>query len=382
MYVLYYTFKTNYLLFERMIYKPMEQETEKFYKLASPIKIYCPVMDAQLHLGCELLDDMSEFTVYILYMIGSGYSVSEIKSIIELEDIVVYEELYYMSQIKLCELSEGRYKLTELGEKYYRILCLMDDINSSDTKAQINCFTGAIMDYDYQCIEENKCDNDVFKLKVKIVKELYQNKNPSNSKGYLIEKYNDIISDILSEEEMDKLYVTVSYERGSLYKIVYINRAKSIGIEDSDLKQDSCDIFLKHELIPFKLKYQNSCLDKYRTVLPTLKNLNLFESELVSEYSRDLLALEKEEKLLNSNSKLYYYDRLTGEILDKYFDVYVNNNYNIIIPKSENIKNFETEDKDKFLISKEINMPQYININFVCEESIYAYEKIKACYFI
>ena len=110
--------------------------------------------------------------------------------------------------------------------------------------------------------------------------------------------------------------------------------------------------------------------------------MNLFESELVSEYSRDLLALEKEEKLLNSNSKLYYYDRLTGEILDKYFDVDVNNNYNIIIPKSENIKNFETEDKDKFLISKEINMPQYININFVCEESIYAYEKIKACYFI
>ena len=360
----------------------MEQKTEKFYQLASPIKIYCPVMDAQLHLGCELLDDMSEFTVYILYMIGSGYSVSEIKSIIELEDIVIYEELYYMSQIKLCDSSEGQYKLTELGEKYYKILCIIENINSSDTRAQINCFTGAIMDYDYQCIDDNECDDDVFKLKVKIVKELYQNKNASNSKEYLIEKYDDIISDVLSEYEIDKLYVTVSYERGSSYKTVYINRTKSIGIEEDDLKKDTYDMFLKHELIPFKLKYKNTRLDKYRTVLPTLKNLNLFESTLVSDYSRDLLELEKEEKLWNNNSKLYYFDRLTGEVLDKYFDVDVKRSYSIIIPKGESIRNFESVDKDNFLINEEINMPGYININFECDESIYAYEKTKISYFI
>lgn len=360
----------------------MEQKTEKIYYLDNPIKVYCPVMNAQLKLGCELLDDMSEFTVYILYMIGNGYSISDIKNVIELGDIVIYEELSYMVQIKLCKLTEGQYLLTELGQKYYDILCLLDTVNSNNTKIQINCFTGMVMDYDDECIDEGKCIEDIYKLRVKIVKELFQNKNPSNSKEYLLQKFNYLISERLDVDQVNKLYVNVSYERGSLYKPINIDIIKSIGADQEDIEPGKYDMLLEHELIPFKLKFQNSKLDKYRYVLSTLNNLNMFESELLSEKALDLLNIEVQERSLNNNSELYYFDRLTGEIFKKFIDNDKNNSMSVIVPKKEHIKNLEIDNVLNVLEENEVKIPEYINVDFICEESIYSYEKTNLSYFI
>ena len=360
----------------------MEEKDKRFYNLSNPIKVYCPVMNAQLHLGCELLDDMSEFTRYILYMIGNNYSITEIKDIIELGDIVIYEELNYMVQIKLCVLCEEQYHLTELGEKYYEILCLLDKINSNETKVQINCFTGSVMDYDDECIDEDKCNEDIYKLRVKIVKELFQNKNPSNAKEYLISKFNHVISEILSEEEVDNLYVNVLYEHGSLYKSIYIDAVQSIEAKNEHIEPEKYDMLLEHELITFKLKFQDSRLEKYRNVLPTLKNLKIFESALLSKISLDLLEIETEEQLLNKNSEIFYFDSLTGEIFKDFIHTDKDNSISIITPQKENKRILKIQNIMDLVNNNQIEIPEHINIEFVSEESVYSYEKTNLSYFI
>lgn len=287
------------------------------YSIKKPLKAYCPVMDVTLTIGSELLDQMGEFTRYILYLIGQGYTIEDINEIIELGEFIIHEEVDYIDKIGLIQQSEYGYILTEIGQKYFNLLFVLDELNKQGIKAQLNCFNGYIYDSDWNTLTYKECDDNYLKLRVKIIKELYQNRNPANSKEYILNKFSNMIKANLKEDEIEKLYVSLSYERSDKYKEIFIKEASSIKENQSELEE--ADIIIVHNVIPFKIRAEFLELQEYRNVLSTLKNLKLFDFELISQKASNLLELEDEEKFINSinNQKIYYYDELTSEITEE-----------------------------------------------------------------
>lgn len=58
--------------------------------------IYCPVNKARVSLYSDMLDDMGQFTKFILWSIGKRYSLEQIDEVIELGEYIIREELFYI----------------------------------------------------------------------------------------------------------------------------------------------------------------------------------------------------------------------------------------------------------------------------------------------
>lgn len=359
----------------------MEEELEKEYLLETPIKIYCPIMKAKLTVSCELLDQMSEFTRYILYLIGEGYALYDIDEILELGEFIIREEIDYVTKIGLVENTTEGYKLSEVGESYFNILCVLEEINKNEIIADINCFNGMIMKPSETVYEEKDCEEDIFRLSVKIIKELYQNRNPANSREYILEKFDIMLNSNMSKEQIEKLYVTLIYEKGRSYKLMYINKARSI-MRTQEEKSDN-DMILVHEVIPFKFNIEILHLEKYRNILSTLKNLNLFEEGLISDKSIQLLKLKQEEELINFEQHKFYFDTLTKQLTNK-----IENSYNdrriSTIQSYEDYNEFSLGEGqiDELLQENDWYYKYGIQTEIMTGENLQYYEKINSLDFI
>lgn len=359
----------------------MEDELEKEYLLETPIKIYCPIMKAKLTVSCELLDQMSEFTRYILYLIGKGYEPYDINEILELGEFIIREEIDYITKIGLVVNTSEGYDLSEIGQSYFNILCVLEEINKDGISVDINCFNGIIMEPSQAVYDDKDCEEDIFKLRVKIIKELYQNRNPSNSREYILEKFNNIIYSNMSEEEVEKLYVTLSYERGSSYKLMYIDKVGSI-IRNQDEKIDY-DMILVHEVIPFKLNIRILELEKYRNILSTLNNLDNFEKGLISDKSMQLLDLRIEEEFINLEQHKFYFDKLTKQVTEKIEVSYQDRRISTI--RSDNERNevhLSNNQIDELLEENDWYYKYGIETEIITYENLQYYEKIDSLDFI
>lgn len=343
---------------------------DKKYLMNKGIIIYCPIRKATLKIGSEELDQMNEFTKYILYILGKKYTIDNISNILELSEYIIMEEVEYIIKIGLAIKKDGKFILTELGEKYYKLIEFLNIFKNS-IKANVNCFNGLIYDDSKDLIEETNCNNEFYKLKIKIIKDLYKNKNISNSKEYFIKKYSYIINKYLSKEELEKVYVNVNFEEGDYYQEIYIDTASSIKNIYTEEEILTHDMVLVHPVIQFKFEIKIKKLDNYRYILPTLKKICEFQNDLLSATSYNLFDLEKEEEDINYSQETYYYDILTKDVSNS-----IGETVNLKEGSSIRIKNYEEEKVEisKKEIEKLFNNKPWFEINKI-EINIHELEK-------
>lgn len=273
------------------------------------MRVYCPVMKAILSINSTLIEQMGEFTQFVLYAIGRGFSVEDIDDTIELGEYLVREEIFHLEKWGLVVECGGNIKLTDLGERYFKSIELVDYINSSCIQVQINCFNGFIMDYKGSLISRDLCEDKIQKLNINIVRELYQNKNCSNSREYFNENFEEIMVKKfkLSHDDIDTINVHLNYDSEILYKMMFVD----LGDLDDN---KNIDITLVRKEIKLKVDIENRNLGKYRYTADTLMKIGLFDDELLSQKSKDIIEMWKEERAVQNNLCDVYFDTATCTI--------------------------------------------------------------------
>lgn len=293
--------------------------------LQSPIKAYCPIMKATLSINSTLLEQMSEFTQFVLYSIGRNKAISDIVEIVDLGSYIVEEEIEFLRKIGLICIEDEAYQLSDKGMEYFDVIKIIENIEEDDLKVHINCFNGRIMSPVDDITLKKDLDVSDEKLRVKIVKELYQNKDYANSREYVFNKLGEIFEDN-DNINLDNIYITIDYERGDIYVPVDIPEVSSINYkisEDEYLKESAPvhdeddfinDIQLKRDILELNVEVDYAELEPYKNTLSTLHNLMNFDPELLSKKSEDLIKLWKTQQSINMN---IYLDTATNEILTK-----------------------------------------------------------------
>lgn len=339
------------------------------YKLREKLKVYCPIMKANLNINSTLIEQMGEFTQFILYSLGKGFNIDDINRTIELGEYLIREEIFHLEKWRLIESNEQGIVLTELGKSYFKIIEFVEYINNLSTEVQINCFNGIIMEDDGVIVSEDLCEDSIQKLKVDIVKELYQNKNYGNSKEFFIDKFNfDIYEKFnLCEDEIDSINISLNYQKGNLYKLLCLDEIDTIDmIINKEEEVDEVDISIVRQIVKLKIKLENKHLEKYRYTLDTLKNINLFDSELLTQKAKNIIDIWQEEQALQNNIKDVFYDTATKQ-LTTYF---IKNSDDSKLYKLNIPRFYDVNEIDYLDLKNVLNLNENYKIQFV-EESVF-----------
>ncbi|MCD3216281.1 hypothetical protein G8S55_03300 [Clostridium botulinum C] len=348
-------------------------------KLREKLKVYCPIMKAGLCINSTLIEQMGEFTQFILYSLGKGFNIDDINITIELGEYLIREEIFHLEKWGLIESNEHGFVLTELGKSYFKVIEFVEYINNSSTEVQINCFNGIIMEDDGVIISEDLCEHSIQKLKVDIVKELYQNKNYGNSKEFFIDKFNfDIYEKFnLCEDEIDSINISLNYQKGSLYKLLYLDEIDTIDmILNREEEDDEVDISIVRQIVKLKINLENQHLEKYRYTLDTLRNINLFDNELLSPKAKNIIDIWQEEQVLQNNIKDVFYDTATKQLITDF----VKNSSDFKLYKLNIPRLYDVNELDYLELKNVLNLDENYKVQFVEEAVFNFYNHVNSKY--
>ncbi len=295
------------------------------FGLREPVNVYVPVLKAQLSVVSNKLDELSRFSQFILYAIGSGEDYDEILKVTQLGSIVIEEEMLYLMKIGLLthEESLNLTSLTKHGQELFEIIVKVDAFNTRKEVVLINCLTGDLEALNNnELLNPNEIDPNLVSLKEKIIRELYQNQDPFNSREFVFEQYQ---FGVLDEEKKEDIHVEIRYGQD----LFYLKRGiKNVPIPDyqeaffqlepdtsfdfTKTDEEQTYLFIERDFYKLNLSFSYNSLLKYRSVLSTLNRLQGFESDLISKKAANLLSLEKKEQELNQQDHSFYYDPVTG----------------------------------------------------------------------
>lgn len=349
-------------------------------KLREKLKVYCPIMKAGLCINSTLIEQMGEFTQFILYSLGKGFNIDDINTTIELGEYLIREEIFHLEKWGLIESNKQDYVLTELGKSYFKVIEFVEHINKLSTEVQINCFNGVIMEDDGVVVSEDLCEERIQKLKVDIVKELYQNKNYGNSKEFFIDKFNFDIYEIfnLSEDEIDSININLNYKRGSLYKLLYLDEIDTIdkSLKGEEEVVDEVDISIVRQVIKLKINIENQQLDKYRYTLDTLRNINIFDDELLTTKAKNIIEIWQQEQVLQKNINDVFYDTATKQLITNFRE----NNSKFKLYKLNLPRLYDVNELDYRELKNILNLDENYKVQFVEEEVFNFYTDINSKY--
>ncbi|WP_294185076.1 hypothetical protein [uncultured Clostridium sp.] len=353
-------------------------------KLKQKLNVYCPIMKAELYVNSTLIEQMGEFTQFILYSLGKGFNINDINKTIELDEYLIREEVFHLEKWGLVENNKCIYILTELGKSYFRVIEFVEYINNLSIEVQINCFNGDIMEDDGVIVSEDLCDDNIQKLRVDIVKELYQNKNCGNSKEFFVDRFeSDIYEKFnLSEDEIESINVSLNYQKGNLYKLLYIDELDTIDMilnrEDGEREgaNGEVDISIVRQVVKLKISIENQQLEKYRYTLDTLKNINIFDSDLLSIKAKNIIEIWKEEQMLQNNLDNVFFDTATKQLITGF----VPNSSNFKLYKLNIPRFYDISELNYIELKKILNLSEDYKVNFIEETALSFYNHINSKY--
>ncbi|MNB92464.1 hypothetical protein D3C75_395680 [compost metagenome] len=280
--------------------------------------IYCPVNKARISLYSDMLDDMGQFTKFILWSIGKGYSLEKIDEVIELGEYLIREELLYLCKIGFLVEENDQYILSENGKSYLSLMNVIETINRSDIQVEINYYTGQVSAANRRCFDSSRLDKDIPKLPKRVSRHFFYNKNFANAKELIMNEYADCFTE-LSERQKESLYVILDCDKETSYVQYSLADADapSMVYEMDKWNSNDASILLKRTVYCHKFAYVDHRLDRYRNVLSTLRSLSNFEKDLLSPHSYDIMLLENEEKRINEALAPLYLDTYSGEVCER-----------------------------------------------------------------
>ncbi|MDN4066657.1 hypothetical protein QYF50_02020 [Paenibacillus vini] len=278
--------------------------------------IYCPINKGRILLYSNMLDDMGQFTKFILWAIGKRYSLEQIDEVIELGEYIIREELLYLCKIGFLVEENDQYTLSENGKSYLSLMNVIETINHSDIRIKINYYTGEVSSANDRCFDSNGLDMDIPTLPKRVSRHFFFNKNFANAKEFLLNEYAYYFTE-LSEHQKESLYVILDCEKDTSYVQYVLSEIPSIASETDTQISNGSSLLLKRTVYRYKFSYIDHRLDRYRNVLPTLRSLSKFEKELLSSRSYDIILLESEEQQRTEALAPIYQDTYSDEVSDQ-----------------------------------------------------------------
>lgn len=276
------------------------------------ISLYCPIQTVSIFAGSDRLDDIGQFTKFVLWAIGNGYTSFAISEAIELSKYIIDDEISYLIQIGFVVQEDMQLSISETGKGYLELISAVDDFNRREHTARLNWFSGEVLDsvspvFDNVPPGSVSCDERVSKF-------LILNKNYAPLRTYVDSRYSDMFSN-LSNEFVDSLYFYLQpkIHNERCYQEYRLTSIPSIG-ESYPYTGESM-VCLSRPVKTLQFRYEDERLMMHRNVLETLRTLDIFDSELLSEKAKQILAWYIEEQKINESVQPLYIDTSTGEEL-------------------------------------------------------------------
>lgn len=278
------------------------------------IKVYCPINNAKIELGSTLLDDMGQFTKFILWTIGEGYAPDIINEVIELNELILDEEIEYLIKVGLLAMSEETLKLSLQGQRYKILIDRIEETVRNPYQVMINRYSGDISEQSVAPVSKSELISDITRLPVKVSRHFLNNKNFSNSLEWIklidSEKFSG-----LDPQFLESIYTELHIEKEIVYSELEMLDVPNPHDDYYDSKDNSSGIILQREIQDQTFEIVDNRLEKYRNVLPTLNQLLSFDEELVSDRTIEVLEYSIEEMRINKNSYSVTVDTYSGEIV-------------------------------------------------------------------
>lgn len=278
----------------------------------SNISVYCPITSVLIYVGSDRVDDLGQFTKFVLWAIGNKYSISEISDAVSLGDIVVEDEVSYLSQIGFILDTETGFEITETGQGYLDLISSIDEFNNLHSKAHLNCFTGGVGSPNPKATIN--MPETAFCLPEKISRFIIQNRDYQPLQEFARSEYTDYFSH-LRPEFLNSLYFYLypSDAGKPLFQEYFLSNLPDIN--DKFSSSDGTMVTLSRNIACLHFAYEDDRLLRYRTVIDTLEQLSLFDSSLLSKSAVELLEYARDERSVNTNASPLYIDTATGNIL-------------------------------------------------------------------
>lgn len=363
--------------------------------LTEPQSLYCPIIKAEMSIISQEVSELGPFSKLLIWAVGNGYNPVQIVEITNLSPVVVEEEINYLIKIGLLNSTDRNLELAELGYSYFKKIEVVDGFNSHKIQVLINCVSGEILEDSLDLVENHQLNSHECVLSQRIIPELYGNLNPSNSKDFLLEKY-DLFP--LSQEEKSLLDVAFKLQlkkekekqqflRYEIQKVPFLLHKEVVNSIDYDSltpRKETTRYTETHSLLPFmypvqkgKLIISNLYLDPYRNVLHTLEKIEQFNRELISDKSKSLLELYKHEQELQRKLDVcIYFDSVSGIItrsLNPEHRIERNIRNEVQVPSNYKLEKLLSDDFlniIKNLTGEEVEDTSW-NLTFVLEEEFY-----------
>ena len=273
------------------------------------LRVFCPINKITIWANSDRLDDLGQFSKFILWAINQKYTITEISETVSLGDIIIHEEISYLLSIGfILETADG-FVLSETGKGYLSLLSSIEIFNAQQQTAQINRFSGLISKSNANAtayIDENSIC-----LPTKINRYIVQNRDYKPLQEFALVNYSSIFSH-LRPEFLESIYfsLSLSQQDEQLYQEYILPSIPSF-TEEYPINDETM-IVLKRCVQCLYFHYNDNRLIEHRNVLSTLDLLYKYDSSLLSERSLQLLEIAKEEKITNLNAVPIYYDASTG----------------------------------------------------------------------
>lgn len=292
-------------------------------KLPKPFSVYCPMVIATIEVHAESLEEIDQFTLFLLQVVANGQGPSMVEEVTLLSPGVIEEEFRDMIKMGLIEVNTDKNLiLAELGQRYFRLMEYIHDFNSQRVTVQINMHTGIVVENNYELLTKDDLPSDCLKLKSVINKQIFWNENPVNTRDLYLAKYGSG----LNNEDREEIHINLILEDITLYRPLEVYQLPALS---TDRVPGLCDDITKYEqqevkrledypvvrpIIPFKLDIKKTELDYYRHALSTLAEIEKLDAKLLSTKAQNLISSHKQEHLFSNKLYSCYFDLVTGEI--------------------------------------------------------------------
>lgn len=342
------------------------------------LKLFCPVVKAKININSGMLDDIGQFTKFILWAIGKGYSLNEIDQVIELGEYMILEEIVYLCNIGFVIDNNNSYSLTENGLTYIKLIDTIENVNTLGISVHINCFTGEVQKFNEHYYNIDGINGKIQKLPEIVSKQFFYNKNYANSREFVFENFTELFQD-LNEIHKESINIELKIDKGTKYVIYELSEVPSVEFDYSNEAITGPALLFKRAIQKFSYSYKDERLENYRNVLPTLSMMKKFDKELLSPKSFDLILWENEEREINKGNAVICVDAYKGEIVSSITNNYMKQRITIVqLPEyqyelSEEIVRGELEISNNHYIISEptiemITVSQLIPFNLFSEK--------------
>lgn len=307
---------------------------------------FCPVIKSKLTVQSEMLDEVGQFTKFILWSLSEGYTINDIDMTIELGDFVVIEEINYLCNIGFLIDSGERYTLTENGKMYLSLIKTVEYVNTLELNVLINCYTGEVQKYNGVIFCKDSITAEYQKLPEAVSRQFFYNLNYSNSREFLFNNYENLFNE-LNESQIKSINVGLICEKEIHYIKYTLEEIPSISIDYSSMLNGAPCLLLSRSYLKNNYKIFDERIENYRNVIPTLMMIDKFENGLLSDKALDFISYYNEEKQLNQEELVFFLDMYSGETVDS-----VVNNIAKHIKVAVQLPEYHFEIKDEHITNK------------------------------